>query len=181
MSASSIRVATPDDAAAVTAIYAPVVIETAISFEMMPPAVDVMRERIATTLRSFPWLVCEDTVRQVNGYAYASRHRERPAYRWSVDTTVYVRADARGQGVGKALYQALLEQLAQLGYFQAFAGITLPNAASVALHERVGFTPLGVYRNVGFKLQAWHDVGWWQRGLRPLMSPSEPMPFQPQR
>jgi len=178
MSASSIRVATPDDAAAVTAIYAPVVIETAISFEMVPPGVDVMRERIATTLRSFPWLVCEDTVGHVNGYAYASRHRERPAYRWSVDTTVYVRENARGQGVGKALYQALLSQLAQLGYFQAFAGITLPNAASVALHERVGFTPLGVYRHVGFKLQAWHDVGWWQRGLRPLMSPPEPMPFQ---
>src|SRR5262245_52614037 len=154
-----IRVARLDDADAIAAIYAPIVTDTAISFESSPPGADVMRERIAETLKSFPWLVCEDASGRVNGYAYAGRHRERPAYRWSVDTTVYVREDARGQGVGKALYEALLGRLVDLGYFQAFAGITLPNVASVALHEVVGFTPLGIYRNVGFKLQAWHDVG----------------------
>jgi L-amino acid N-acyltransferase YncA len=173
-----IRVATIDDAEGIAAIYAPIVVGTAISFETSPPGPGVMRERIAETLKSFPWLVCEDTSGSVNGYAYAGRHRERPAYRWSIDTTVYVREDARGQGVGKALYEALLGQLVDLGYFQAFAGITLPNAASIALHEAVGFTPLGIYRNVGFKLQAWHDVGWWQRTLQPLAAPAEPRPFE---
>jgi len=178
MSSLPIRVATPDDAEDIAAIYAPIVAGTAISFEISPPGVNVMRERIASTSRTFPWLVCEDASGCVNGYAYAGRHRERPAYQWSVDTTVYVREDSRGQGVGKSLYESLLARLVDLGYFQAFAGITLPNAASVALHEAVGFTPLGIYRSVGFKLQAWHDVGWWQRSLRPLATPTEPRPFE---
>ncbi len=108
---------------------------------------------------------------------YASRHRERAAYRWSVDVTAYVREDARGRGVGKRLYTRLFEALSRLGYHQAFAGIALPNAASVALHEAVGFAPLGIYRDVGFKLGAWHDVGWWQRALREPGPPVEPIAF----
>lgn len=170
----SIRVATPDDAAAVQAIYAPVVRDTVISFELEPPSVDEMRGRIERTLESLPWLVSVDGQGQVNGFVYAGRHKERAAYQWSVDVTAYVRADVRRQGVGKALYQMLFDELARLGYFQAFAGIALPNEASVALHESVGFEPLGVYRNVGYKHGAWRDVGWWQRSLRSLEAPEAP-------
>lgn len=169
-----IRPATPDDAEAVTAIYAPVVATTSISFELTPPSVDDMRGRIVKTLQDLPWLVSEDPQGLVNGYAYASKHRERAAYQWSVDVTAYVREDSRRQDVGKRLYGRLFQSLVELGYFQAFAGIALPNAASIALHESVGFKPIGVYRNVGFKLGARHDVGWWQRQLREPTEPTEP-------
>ena len=173
----SIRVATPDDAAAVQAIYAPVVRDTFISFELEPPSIDDMRRRIERTLESLPWLLSVDGRGEVNGFAYAGRHKERAAYQWSVDVTCYVRADVRRQGLGKALYRMLFDELARLGYFQAFAGIALPNQASVALHESVGFEPLGVYRNVGYKHGAWRDVGWWQRSLRPLATPEAPQRF----
>ena len=174
----TLRIATPNDARAIADIYAPVVRDTTISFELEPPTVDEMRTRISGTLERLPWLVCLDSDGAVNGYAYASKHRERAAYQWAVDTTVYVRADFRGQGVGKKIYAALLTELTQLGYFQAFAGIALPNAGSIALHESSGFTALGVYRNVGWKLGAWHDVGWWQKNLRPPGVPSEPRLFE---
>ncbi len=169
-----IRDATPDDAAAILAIYAPIVIETSISFELEPPTEADMRARIAATSAILPWLVLDDAAGSgsVAGYAYAGRHRERAAYRWSVDTTAYVRQDLRGQGIGKALYLALFDRLVALGYYQAFAGIALPNDASVSLHEAVGFEALGIYRRVGFKLGAWRDVGWWQKELQPL-SPSD--------
>lgn len=173
----TIRIATPADAEAITAIYAPIVANTSISFELAPPSVDEMRGRIEKTLQDLPWLVSEDAQGAVNGYVYASKHRERPAYQWSVDVTAYVREDARGQGVGKRLYQALFAELTTLGYFQAFAGIALPNGASVALHESVGFQPIGIYRKVGFKLGAWHDVGWWQKELRSPMEPTSPTAF----
>ena len=176
-----IRTATPDDAAAVAALYAPVVQHTAISFETEPPDAAEMRARIEKTLPLLPWLVAEDAA-GVAGYAYAGRHRERAAYQWSVDTTVYVREDCRGQGVGRALYGHLLPLLAELGYCQAFAGIALPNAGSVGLHEAVGFEALGVYRNVGFKHGAWRDVGWWQKALRPLdAEPAPPTAFSARR
>lgn len=170
-----IRTAMPDDAAAIAAIYGPVVAETAISFELEPPSSDEMRTRIEATLQRLPWLVSLDAAGAVNGYVYASKHRERPAYQWAVDTTAYVRADSRGQGVGRRLYGRLFEELVALGYVQAFAGIALPNAASVGLHESVGFEPLGVYRNVGHKLGCWHDVGWWQKTLQaPGEQPAAP-------
>lgn len=132
----TIRTATPADVEAITAIYAPIVANTGISFELAPPTVDEMGARIVKTLHDLPWLVSEDAQGAVNGYVYASRHRERPAYQWSVDVTAYLREDARGQGVGKRLYPALFAELITLGYFQAFAGIALPNDASVALHAR---------------------------------------------
>ncbi|KQV52998.1 acetyltransferase [Pelomonas sp. Root1217] len=172
-----IRTATPPDAAAVAAIYDPVVQHTAISFETEPPGAVEMRARIGKTLASLPWLVAEDAAGTVCGYAYASKHRERAAYQWSVDTTVYVRDDMHGQGVGRALYGRLLPVLAELGYFQAFAGIALPNAGSVGLHEAVGFEAIGVYRNVGFKNGEWRDVGWWQKSLQPLGVPATPQAF----
>ena len=169
----TIRIATPADADAVAAIYAPIVQNTSISFELEAPTVGQMRERIVKTLQNLPWLVSEDELGKVNGYVYASKHRERAAYQWSVDTSAYIREDARGQGIGKRLYQQLITVLVDLGYCQAFAGIALPNTASVALHESVGFEPLGVYRKVGFKNGHWHDVGWWQCSLQ---SPGEPRP-----
>jgi phosphinothricin acetyltransferase len=176
----SIRIAELTDAEAVTAIYGPVVRDTAISFELEPPSIEDMRARIASTVQKLPWLVSLDEHGSVDGYAYASKHRERAAYQWAVDVTAYVREDARGQGVGKRLYVRLFAELARLGYFQAFAGIALPNDASVALHESVGFEPLGVYRKVGYKHGAWRDVGWWQKELRaPHSDPSEPASFSP--
>ena len=174
-----IRVASSADAADIAAIFSPVVSNTAISFELEPPTVDEMRRRIASTLERLPWLVSEDAHGRVNGYAYASNHRDPPAYQWSANTSVYIREDARGQGVGRLLYERLFAQLAALGYFQTFAGIALPNDASVALHRAVGFAPIGVYRNVGYKLGAWRDVAWWQRQLRAPADPIEPAVFRP--
>jgi phosphinothricin acetyltransferase len=173
-----VRIATAADAQAIADIYAPVVATTAISFELEPPSVEEMRARIVSTLERLPWLVAVDDADAVKGYAYASRHRERAAYQWSADVTAYVHADARGNGVGKALYGALFHELTALGYCQAFAGIALPNAASIALHEGMGFERLGVYRDVGFKLGAWHDVGWWQKSLRATDAfPTPPIAF----
>jgi phosphinothricin acetyltransferase len=172
-----IRPATPDDAPAVLAIYAPIVRDTTISFELEAPTVDEMRERITATLRRLPWLVSIDNLGAIDGYAYASKHRERAAYQWSVDVSAYVRADSRRCGVGKRLHEGLLVELARLGYFQAFAGIALPNAASIALHEALGFRHIGTYRGVGYKHGAWRDVGWWQRPIQPLREPAPPIAF----
>lgn len=162
-----IRHADPDrDADACAAIYAAFVRDSAVSFEEQPPDGDELARRIERVSRLYPWLVAEDAG-AVTGYAYASAHRERAAYRWAVDVAVYVAVDARRRGVGRRLYQALLPLLAQQGLYCACAGITLPNPASVALHEALGFAPVGVYRQIGWKAGAWRDVGWWQRQLRP--------------
>ena len=146
-------------------IYRPVVASTAISFETILPDGDEMARRIDETLRSYPWLVC-DVDGHVAGYAYATRHRVRGAYQWSVDTSVYIAEAHRRRHIGRGLYMSLFAILAAQGYFNAFAGIALPNPASVALHEAMGFEPIGVYRRVGYKLDRWHDVGWWQLILR---------------
>ncbi len=160
-----IRLATVQDAQAIAGIYDPIVSDTAISFEMDPPGAAEMERRIARVLTFAPWLV-DSTGDGVRGYAYASRHHERAAYQWSVDVTVYIGAAHRGQGVGTALYSALFPLLRRQGFFAAHAGITLPNARSVRLHESLGFRPVGVYRAVGYKLGAWRDVGWWQLELQ---------------
>lgn len=173
-----IRSATPDDAEAVLAIYAPVVRETTISFELEVPTIEEMRARIAATIAHLLWLVGVDDTGTVVGYAYAGKHRERAAYQWAVDVTAYVHAEHRGRGIGKALYGRLFESLTAAGYCQAFAGIALPNSASIALHESVGFTPIGVYRNVGFKHGAWRDVGWWQKELQLPSMPERPRRMQ---
>jgi L-amino acid N-acyltransferase YncA len=169
-----IRLATEDDAAPVRDIYAPFCESTPVSFETESPALEEIERRIRKTLERFPWLVCE-AGGQVLGFAYAGPHRERAAYRWSVDVTVYVREGQHRLGVGRALYASLARVLELQGYYNAYAGITLPNAASVGLHEAMGFRPVGVYRNVGYKLGAWHDVGWWCRPLRSF----EPEPGEP--
>lgn len=176
----NIRIATPDDAAAVAAIYDPIVRDTTISFETEVPGEAEMRARIEKTLAVLPWLVAEDSAGAVCGYAYASKHRERAAYQWSVDVTVYVHPNQRGRGVGRMLYGQLMPLLRELGYCQAFAGIALPNSASVGLHEAVGFRPIGVYSQVGFKHGAWRDVGWWQMGLGSNDAPTAPRRFEGQ-
>jgi phosphinothricin acetyltransferase len=148
-----------------------------ISFEAEAPDAAEMARRIAKTLEVFPWLVMERDG-AVDGYAYASRHRERVGYQWSVDVSCYVNERSRGRGVGKALYRRLLAVLRRQGIQNAFAGIALPNAASVALHESVGFVKIGEYRQVGFKLGAWWDTGWWQCRLGEFpANPQPPLPL----
>jgi L-amino acid N-acyltransferase YncA len=173
----SVRVAEPGDAEAIAAIYAPIVRHTAISFETEPPTPEVMAARIEATLPTHPWLVA---VRdgEVVGYAYASEHAQRGAYRWSVNVSAYLAQTARGQGVGRGLYGVLIPTLQAQGFRSAFAGIALPNDASIGLHEAVGFEPLGVYKEVGFKLGQWRDVGYWRLSLTEAQgAPAEPTPF----
>jgi len=172
-----LRRAHAGDADAVTAIYAPIVRDTSISFEVDPPGADEMRRRIELTGAVTPWLACEMPT-GFAGYAYATRHRDRAAYRFSVDVSVYVHEGCRGRGVGAGLYHALLEILRVQGFHRAYAGITLPNPASVRLHESVGFAVVGVYREVGYKCGTWHDVGWWECVLAACGDPPrEPLSF----
>lgn len=172
-----IRAASPDDAAAIAAIYAPYVTGSVVSFETEPPDADAIARRMAEAGDLYPWLVA-CTGEAVLGYAYAAAFRSRPAYRFSVETTVYVAGEAQGRGVGAALYAALLALLEGQGFAQAIAAITLPNPASVTLHERFGFRRAGIYEEVGFKQDGWHSVGLWQRTLAPLsVAPEEPKPL----
>jgi len=159
-----IRLAREEDAAAMLAIYAPYVHDTAISFETEPPSEEEFRQRVQATLEVGPWLLCEARG-GVLGYAYAGRFHARRAYQWTVEVTAYVHAHHHREGVGRGLYTSLLGCLALQGFRSAVGVIALPNPASVGLHERVGFAPAGVLRAVGYKHERWHDVGWWQRAL----------------
>jgi len=170
-----IRLATPSDARAVAEIYGPIVRSTAISFETEEPSEAEMKRRIVSTLSYAPWLVWEEGG-AIAGYVYATRHRDRMAYQWSVDVTAYTHERYRRKGIGRALYRALFDLLRLQKFYRAHAGITLPNAASVGLHESLGFRFIGAYPAVGFKLGAWHDVGWWQLPLlEPIEAPSPPL------
>ncbi len=175
---TALRIAVPEDGAACAAVYAPYVADTIISFEMVPPTAEEMAARIVKTLPDYPWLIAE-AGGAVAGYAYASQHHARAAYRWGADVGVYLAEAARGQGVGKRLYTALLALLKAQGYETAYGGISLPNPASIALHEGLGFTPVGVYARTGYKMGAWRDVGWWQLALGGAVGdpPAEPVPF----
>jgi phosphinothricin acetyltransferase len=178
MTTTRIRLATADDGPALADIYRPAVVDFATSFELEPPDGAEMGQRVARTVERTPWLVCERDG-AVLGYAYASPHRDRPAYQWSVEVSAYVRGDARGMGIGRALYTSLFAALAVQGFRNAYAGITLPNPASEGLHAAVGFTPVGVFRGVGYKLGAWHDVAWFERPLAPRdAAPSPPRPLR---
>lgn len=163
--AISIREATAADAARCAAIYAPYVTGTAITFEIEPPGTEEFARRIATASASHAWLVA-DHDGEVVGYAYGHDFADRPAYGWSCETSIYLDRGHRGQGIGGALYAALLPRLAGRGYRRAFAGVTLPNDASLGLHHAFGFADAGCYRRVGWKHGAWHDVAWLQRDLQ---------------
>jgi phosphinothricin acetyltransferase len=160
-----IRSATRGDAAGICAIYNRYVLETWITFEETPVSAEEMQERIAETTASLPWLVWEREDGRVLGYSYASRWKGRCAYRFSAESTVYVAPEATGQRIGSQLYEALLSELRVLKIHTAIGGIALPNEASVALHERLGFAKIAQFREVGWKFGRWIDVGYWQRVL----------------
>lgn len=166
-----------DDAAACAAIYDPYVRDTVISFEERAPSAEELAARIERYTRTHPWLVAEDDG-NVIGFAYACPHRERPAYRWAADVSVYVDRAHHRRGIGRRLYGELLELLDRQGIYTVCAGVTLPNEASVGLHEGFGFKPVGIYRRIGFKAGEWWDVGWWQLTLREPGdgTPAEPTP-----
>ncbi len=181
MSPVTIRSADPQrDAAACAAIYAPSVEDAVTSFEERAPDAAEMAARIARVSETHAWLVAEEGG-EVVGYAYACPFQDRPAYRWSAGVSVYVAAERAGQGIGRALYEELFARLRHQGFQVACAGITLPNEASVGLHERLGFLAVGVNRRVGWKRGAWRDVGWWQLELAPATdgAPAEPRPPEP--
>jgi L-amino acid N-acyltransferase YncA len=181
MEPATIRSADPHgDAAACVAIYAPYVESGATSFEEEPPSAGRFAERIACLAATYPWLVAERDDEAV-GFSYACPHRARPAYRWAVEVSVYVAAGEHRRGTGRALYLELIERLRKQRFHVACAGITLPNEASVTLHESLGFTSVGVYRRIGWKDGAWRDVGWWQLELQPPGGgrPPEPLPPEP--
>ena len=163
----TIRPARAEDGAALAALYAPFVRETVVTFEVEPPDADEMAARVAATLAAGrPWLVAEDAGGRVVGYAYASAWKGRCAYRDVVESTVYVAREAHGRGLGRALMERLLADLAASGFHTVLAGIALPNDASVALHEALGYHQVGRLEEVGHKLGRRIDVGYWQRRLR---------------
>jgi L-amino acid N-acyltransferase YncA len=167
------------DAAVCAAIYAPYVRESVVSFEEAVPTAEELAARIARIAATHPWLVSERDG-QVAGFAYGAPHRDRAAYRWAADVSVYVDPGHHRRGIGRELYEALLARLRVQRIQVACAGITLPNAGSVGLHESLGFEPVGIYRGIGWKAGAWRDVGWWQLRLLPLTDgekpPPEPLP-----
>jgi L-amino acid N-acyltransferase YncA len=172
-----VRIATIADAKGILEIYAPYVVNTAFTFETEVPSVLQMEKRIETGLQKFPWIVCT-----VDGllaaYVYASSHREREAYQWTSECSVYVHDRFKGKGIGKELYEVLFRVLGIQGLRNVYAGITLPNPASVKLHEQCGFELFAVYENVGYKLNSWHKVGWWRLNLNSYEpEPASPLKF----
>jgi phosphinothricin acetyltransferase len=159
-----IRDARADDAKTLLDIYAPFVTDTSVSFELTPPTVAEFEARIASAQTQWAWLVAEHEG-AVAGYAYASAFRTRAAYRFTVETSAYVHPAHRGHGIAGALYRRLFEILALKGYANAYAGIALPNEASVAFHKSLGFTAVGVFHRAGWKFGRWHDVSWWEKAL----------------
>jgi phosphinothricin acetyltransferase len=165
------------DATAVSTIYAPAVLASIASFEEAPPDAVEMEARMRTVLQRLPWLVAEAGAETI-GYAYASPHHARPGYRWSVNISVYIAQGWQGRGIGRALYAELLAILRRQGIVNAYAGIALPNPASVRLHEGIGMRRIAVYERVGVKFEAWHDVAWYGlRLLEPSGRPPEPIPY----
>ena len=172
----TLRPARPEDAEALAAIYAPHVLAGTVSFETVAPDAATMRERMAASAGLYPWIVAADAG-DVLGYAYATRFSERAAYRWAVETTIYIAAGAQGRGVGRTLYAALLATLRAQGFTQGIARIALPNPPSIALHRALGFRHAGDMRAIGWKAGAWIDVGYWQCALAAPESPDQPRRF----
>lgn len=173
---ASVRIARRSDAGALADIYRPFVRDTVISFEVVPPDEAEMAARIEKVLARFPWLVFEQGG-EVLGYAYGSPHRDRAAYQWAAEAGIYIAPKAHRRGVGNALYTVLFAALRCQGFHRVYGGITLPNAASVGLHEAQGFKHIGTYAQVGFKFGSWHDVGWWALELGGSSAPTPPAVF----
>lgn len=168
----TIRPATLSDAEAIHDLYAPYVLETCISFETVVPTIEAFKLRMESIIRDYPYLVCEaDGV--IAGYAYASKHRERAAYRFSADVSVYVAPGYHRKGIGKSLYLKLFELLKEQGIYTVFAGVTLPNDNSIGLHKSLGFTEVGTFKHTGYKFGKWLDVLWLQKALRDYDTPQE--------
>jgi phosphinothricin acetyltransferase len=174
---SGIRIATVDDSKSILKIYAPYIENTSYTFETEVPTIESFKERISSCLQNWPWLVCEiDGV--IAGYAYGSKHRERVAYQWSLESSVYIHDDYQRRGVALALYTALINILKIQGFRNLYAVINLPNDKSVSFHENRGFEYFATYKNVGYKLGRWKDVGWWQLQLNEYsMEPEPPVKF----
>ncbi len=171
---NAIRVATVADAAAVLDIYGPFCLPSSVvSFEIEPPSLSEIQSRIAKTLETHPWLVYEEDGRVI-AYAYAAQHKIRPAYNWCADVSVYMAPEARGRGIGKKLYSELFDVLRQLGYFNVYAGVTIPNEASIGLHKSLGFEEIGVYKKTGYKAGGWRDVVWLSLDLQPHVEDPPP-------
>jgi L-amino acid N-acyltransferase YncA len=173
----AVRAAREADAEAIAAIYAPYVRETAISFEEVPPSPAEIAARLTSIRDTYPYLVFDDGDGVV-GYAYGSVHRAKPAYRWSVETTLFVARGAHRRGIGRALYTELLDLLTRQGFHAAFAGIVPPNEASVRLHETMGFVYIGTFAEIGYKHGELRDLGWWRRTLKEGKPRQEPIPFK---
>jgi len=175
---AEIKTASFSDYQAIYSIYEPYVLHTVASFETEAPGIEQFKARIEGSIDTFPWLVAVVNG-TVAGYAYAGKHRIRSGYRWAVETSIYVDSNWHRHGIATGLYTSLLLILRLLGYRSALAGITLPNEPSVRFHESMGFIPVGIYRNIGYKAGSWHDVGWWQANLNDYEeSPTPPGMFR---
>lgn len=176
----NIRVATTKDSAALVAIYAPYVIETAITFEYDVPSVADFEKRIENTLKKYPYLVAEEN-EEIIGYAYAGAYKDRRAYDWSSEITLYVQQSNQKQGVGARLYQALEESLKKQHVTTLVSCITAGNAKSEAFHQKQGFKQVALFPKIGYKFGKWHDVSWMQKSLPIDGCEVEPFrPFDPQ-
>ena len=156
-----VRLASKEDAAEILEIYAPYILNTTVSFETQLPSIEQFQQRIENCLKTYPWIVAVLNGR-VAGYAYASKHREREAYQWTCECSVYMHNDFRGKAIAKLLYELLFQILKQQQFRNVYAGITMPNDASIRFHEKCGFEKFAYYENIGFKFSSWHSVGWWK-------------------
>jgi phosphinothricin acetyltransferase len=173
-----IRLTNENDAPGILAIYAPYISSTSLTFETEVPDINSFKERINTYLVNWPWLVCEIDG-MIAGYAYAARYRERKAYQWGTEISVYIHDDHQRKGIARALYTAVIEILKKQGFRNAYAVINLPNDRSVAFHESLGFKYFATYENVGYKLGKWKNVGWWQLQLNEYsVEPAAPILFR---
>jgi len=172
-----IRIATINDAAGMLEIYAPFILNSGITQETEVPSVEEFQKRILSNLRERPWLVCEID-KQIAGYAYAGKHRDRKGYQWCTEPSVYISENFHQRGIANALYTALFDILKLQGYVNAYAVITLPNEKSISFHKKFGFDYLTTYSKIGYKLGQWHDVGWMQYEIIPhKKDPDDPIKF----
>jgi len=178
MNGYAFRLASEEDIPEIRALYEPYVKNTAITFEVEVPSIEEFGNRIRSIAAEYPYIVCLSD-RTIIGYAYAHRHMERAAYQWNAELSVYIGSRSQGRGIGKRLYAALMAILELQNVKNVYGGVTSPNEKSEKLHESLGFTKLGTYRNTGYKCGAWHDVIWFEKAIGAYNLNPEPfMPIQ---